>query len=645
MAIPGGGISRVSHGLQTITLLQRLRQNSLRLFTEQQRLSSGKQLLSVSDDPIAATKIARLTKQQETQQQIVANLRHADKQLSTADAAMIDVADLLIQAARIASEQAGSLQSPEERASQAVVLDGIIDQLRNIGNLQLEGHYLFGGRQTEQAPLGGTSGNVTFSGDLGRRGTLTDIGFVQPIDFNAADIFALEAGITGSAVDFDVQLSAETRISELGGASNAGVRLGRIQVTQTGPALSFEVDFTGAESVGDLIARFDAAAAAAGSTLTLGTNPADGGALWISSGPGMTIEVSDIGTGLTAADLGIRKSVGPGVNLAGDSLNRRVSLTTRLIDLAPGGISLPNGVQVTNGSLSAVVTFAGATTVQDVLNSLNQSGVGIRASINASGDGIDIQNLIAGSPLAIGENGGTDAATLGIRTLRQDVELAGLNRGRGIHPVIGADFTISDANGVTFDVDVSAARTVGDVISAINSAAALAGSALTASISNAGAGIRLTGPAGPGVITVQKANLSPVAEELGILKTGTATELEGDQVGLFYQTGVFSALYRLRDALQANDTTGITMAGGEINDLQKHVSTISGQVGARAKAFRERLRQTEDAVTATQVLLTELEEVDFTEAVTRFQQAQTALQASLLAGSQTQNLSLMDFLR
>lgn len=645
MAIPGGGISRVSHGLQTITLLQRLRQNTLRLFSEQQRLSSGKQLLSVSDDPIAATKIARLTKQQETQQQIVSNLRHADKQLSTADGAMIDVADLLIQAARIASEQAGSLQSPEERASQAVVLDGIIDQLRNIGNLQLEGHYLFGGRQTGQAPLGTTSGNVTFSGDLGHRGTLTDIGFVQPIDFNAADIFALEAGITGSAVDFDVQLSAETRISELGGASNAGVRLGRIQVTQTGPALSFEVDFTGAESVGDLIARFDAAAAAAGSTLTLGTNPADGGALWISSGPGMTIEVSDIGNGLTAADLGIRKSVGPGVNLAGDSLNRRVSLTTRLTDLGPGGISLPSGVQVTNGSLSAIVTFAGATTVQDVLNALNQAGVGIRASIDASGNGIEIQNLISGSPLAIGENGGTDAATLGIRTLRQDVELAGLNRGRGIHPVIGADFTISDANGVTFDVDVTAARTVGDVISAINSAAALAGSTLTASISNAGAGIRLTGPAGPGAITVQKANLSPVAEELGILKTGTATELEGDQVGLFYQTGVFSALYRLRDALQANDTTGITMAGGEINDLQKHVSTISGQVGARAKAFRERLRQTEDAVTATQVLLTELEEVDFTEAVTRFQQAQTALQASLLAGSQTQNLSLMDFLR
>lgn len=134
MAIPGGGISRVSHGLQTLTLLQNLRQNSMRLFAEQQRLSSGKQLLSVSDDPIAASNIARLQKQRENQNQILTNLRHADGQLSAADSALTDVADLLIQASRIASEQAGSLQSTEERAAQATVVASLIDQLRNIGN-------------------------------------------------------------------------------------------------------------------------------------------------------------------------------------------------------------------------------------------------------------------------------------------------------------------------------------------------------------------------------------------------------------------------------------------------------------------------------------------------------------------------------
>lgn len=645
MAIPGGGISRVTHGLQTYTMLTRLRNNSLRLFEEQQRLSTGKQLLTVSDDPIAATKIARLHQARQGQDQILSNLRHADKQLTAADAAVSDIADLLTQAARIASEQAGSLQSADERASQAVVIDGIITQLQNLGNQKFEGLFLFGGQGVENAPLNSTLGRITHVGDLGRRGTIVDTGFPQNFDINVADVFDLNGGITGGTANFNVQLASDTRISDLNGALGSGVRLGPIRVTQTGPAITFDVDFSGADTVGDLINRFNAAATAAGSALTLGTNPTDASQLYVASAPGVTIAISDVGNGTAAADLGIRKSVGAGVDLVGNDVQPKATLTTKLTDLAIGGIALPNGVRITNGSLSATVTFAGATTVQDVLNALNASNVGIRASINAAGDGIEIRNLIAGTPLVVGENGGTDAAALGIKTLNPAVSLSNINGFRGLHPVTGADFRVTDANGISFDVDVSSAKTVGDVVNAINNAATLAGTTVTAVISDAGAGISLTGPAGAGTLSVQKLNLSPVADELGILKTGTATLLEGDNVGQSYQSGIFSALYRLRDALVGDNSSEITEAGSQINAVQKHVSSIAGQVGAASKAMRARLTQTEDAVTATEVLLSELEEVDFTEAVTKFQQAQTALQASLLAGSQTQNLSLLDFLR
>src|SRR5438552_648893 len=97
-----GGIGRVSSSLQTFSLLARLQQNSLRLFQEQQHLSTGQQLLSVSDDPIAAEKIGRLNQSQAAQNQILANLQHADGFLSAADSALTDVGDLLGQAARIA---------------------------------------------------------------------------------------------------------------------------------------------------------------------------------------------------------------------------------------------------------------------------------------------------------------------------------------------------------------------------------------------------------------------------------------------------------------------------------------------------------------------------------------------------------------
>lgn len=644
MAVSSTGIGRVSSSLQTFTTLARLRANSLRLFREQEHLSTGQQLLSVSDDPIAAEKIGRLNQSQAAQNQILANLRHADGYLSAADSSLTDLGDILSQAARIASEQASSLQSTEERSSQAAVVDSLIDQLRTLGNRQYQGQYLFGGRRVDQAPLTGDLGRVTYTGDSGSRQTLVDATSTKAYDISAGEAFGLRETTSGGYVSFDVQLATSTRISELAGAGSQGVRLGKIAVSATGPAANFQVDFTGAETVGDLIARFNAAAASAGSALTLGIDPSNGAALAISPAVG-SIQVREVGNGTTASDLGIKKSVGA-VTLDGDGVNRRVALTTLLADLQPGGVALANGVVITNGAKTATVSFAGATSVQDVLNDLNTAGVGIRASIKPDGQGIEIENLVAGTPLVIGENGGTDADALGIKTIDARAPLSRLNGGRGIHPVAtGGDLQITNAGGVSFTVNLSTAKTVGDVINAINSASTTAGAGIVAQTSLGGAGLRLTGPAGAGAIGVQAINLSPVAAELGLAKTGSATVLEGDNVAAFRQSGMFSALYRLRDALLADNSSEITEAGADINVLQRSAAGTAGVIGARSKDMRDRLQQTQDAVSATTVLLSELKDVDFASAVTKFQQAQTALQATLLTTSRVQNLSLLDFLR
>jgi flagellar hook-associated protein 3 FlgL len=642
MAITTGNLSRVSNSLRVFTALAHIQQNSLKLFREEQRIASGRQLLSVSDDPIAAEKITRLNQSLEGQEQILANLRHADDELAAADSALTEISDLFIDAARIASEQAGSLHSADERAAQAVVIEGIIDQLMNVGNRQLKGLYLFGGREVNQAPMNADLGRITNVGDLGDRKTLVDTGYALAYNATVAEVFDLRQSVTGGYANFNVQLATGVRLSEMDGALGAGIRLGRISVTEG--ATTFEVDLTGVETVGDLINKFNDAASA--TTLTIAINPADGATLRLTSGGGLAIQVSEVNNGTTAADLGIKKSVGAGLTLDGDGLNRRVTLTTLLSDLTPGGVVLPNGVVITNGSLSATVTFAGATTVQDVLNQFNGAGVGVRASINDNADGFIVDNLMAGTPLVVGENGGTDAETLGIRTLDSSVSLSRLNGYRGIHPIDGQnDIKVTDAGGVSFEVDLSTAQTVDDVINAIQAAAALAGAAITVQTSLGGAGFRLTG-AGAGMISVERVGLSPVATELGIEKTGTvAGVLEGDNVGQFYQTGAFSALYRLRDALLADDSSEITEAGTQINAQQTYMASEAGRIGARSRSMRARMEQTEDAVAATTVLLSGLRDVDFAEAVTKFQQAQTALQASLLTISQTLNLSLMDFLQ
>ena len=642
MNIPGGSLTRVSTGLQSLSLLGQIRMNSVQVFREQQRIASGNRLLSVSDDPIGAEKIARFNKTLQTQAQVLRNLQHADGFLAAADDGISDINELLIEAMRIASEQASSLQSADERNAQAILIDGIIQQLNTVGNRQYQGLYLFAGRDVNNPPFSSEYGRVSYVGDTGSRDTLADNDALISFNLIAGEVFKLRDPVAGGYANFDVQLSADTRLNELRGASDSGVRLGPISVTEAlGPGVTFHVDLTGVDTVANAIARFNDAAAAAGSTLTLSVS---GNGVRITSGGGNNITVNDIGNGTTASDLGIRQTTPAASPLTGTSVQRRITTTTKISDLGPG-FSLPNGVTISNGSRNATVTFGGLTTVGDVLNALNTAGVGVRASINADGNGIDIDNLVAGTDLLIGENGGTDAATLGIKTTYGGTLLSAANGGRGLHPVTGDDFTVTDANGVSFGVDVNGLLTVQQLIDAINTAATGAGSSIVASVSPTGGGIRLSGAAGPGSITVAKANLSPVAEELGLLGAGSATTLDGADIFKFRQSGVFSALYRLRDALASDNTSEITEAGAALNALQKHVANVQGQVGARSRAARSRKEQTETAVTATTVLLSSVKDVDMTEAITKFQQAQTALQATLLTGSRVQSLSLLDFLR
>jgi len=649
MAINPITTTRVSNGLQSQALLDQFRANQVRLFQLQQQLSTGKRLLSTRDDPLGTARAIDYGQILDRQSQILTNLRAADSFLSATDSAISDISGMLIQATGIASEQLNSFTSADQRAAAATIIDGIIGQLQSAGNRQFNGRYLFSGRTTELAPLNTSLGRVTYVGDDGdllariSSGSLAGMDTTAAINLTVSGLFDLQSNAVSAGANLDPALNAGTRLSDLGGAAGRGIRAGTIRVTQhAGPDRTFDLDLTSIDTVGDLVARFNAAASAAGASLTISIV---GDHLEIASGGG-NVSVADVGTGASAADLGLR-ATNVATPVTGQDVNPRVRLTTKLADLNGGsGIALTSGVVITNGSLTSTVSFAGATTVQDVLNRLNGAGVGVRAQINAAGTGIDVTNALSGSELRIGENGGNDATLLGIRSLHGGTALSNLNGGRGVGTVAGDDISITDGNGVTFAIDVDGAATVDDVISRINSAAALAGSTLTAGLAPTGNGIRLSQASGATPINVARANLSPAIDDLGLSGvSGTAIELTGRDVNPNQASGAFTALYELRDALLANDTARITAAGAKIEAAQRHVAAMQGQVGARSATMQQHLQRTEDAVVSTQELLSQITDVDYTEAITKFQQAQTALQANLQSGSQLLGLSLLDFLR
>ncbi len=111
-----------------------------------------------------------------------------------------------------------------------------------------------------------------------------------------------------------------------------------------------------------------------------------------------------------------------------------------------------NGLQIENGGQVHTVRFNTANTLEDVLNILNGSGVGVIAEINEDSSGIDVRSRLSGADFAIGENGGTTATELGLRTMTRQTRLEEMNHGFG---VMDADDVGSRAE-ASFDWGVNA---------------------------------------------------------------------------------------------------------------------------------------------------------------------------------------------
>ena len=95
MAVSLINIGRISQNMRTFSITETLRQNTVDLFIQQNRLATGERLNSLSDDPVLATQALDLTTRIEQQQQVIDNLGAADTFLAVADSTIGEITDLL----------------------------------------------------------------------------------------------------------------------------------------------------------------------------------------------------------------------------------------------------------------------------------------------------------------------------------------------------------------------------------------------------------------------------------------------------------------------------------------------------------------------------------------------------------------------
>lgn len=664
MSLSTVSVGRVSENLKALRIIETLRQNSVDLFKEENRLASGYQLLTPSENPVHASQVFNLNQLLERQDQVLTNLGHADGFLSATDQAITDINSILIDAQGIASEHAGNLTDAEQREAAIVTLDSLIDQLVMVGNRTYQGRYLFGGQRISEAPFVTDRGYVEFVGDTGNLMTHVDGEQTDTYNLTGDRLFGALSSEVKSWKDWNPAVTTDVHLADCDGTTGKGIKLGTVEIVETAVA-TFTVDLTSCENIGDVVDAINQAATDAGSSVTAAINGAGNGLQLTSGGP--TIDVNDYAGGKAARDLGIL-TAGPVGMVVGSDIQPRVTELTKLGTLS--GVNLANlaaGFELSNAGQSQVIatgTLNAASSVRDLINLIDAADLGVRAEINDDGTGLNIVNKVSGAVMSIGENGGSTAEELGIRSMHGGTLLSDLNNGKGLmgpedpaNSFGETNLRIVAKNGSSFEVDLNDAsggldtngdglETLDDVIFAINTAAAGAGVAVTASLATSGNGIRLVdGTGGGGSLRVERMNQSYAVDDLGLAgKSVAGVELVGDDVHGITPDGVFTALYELRTALQAGDSRAITEAGGKIEGQITAVNNILGEVGSRARAMTQRRERTQEAVDATRKVLSEMRDLDYAEAVTRFQQAQLALQANLMSSSQSMSMSLLDFL-
>lgn len=203
-------------------------------------------------------------------------------------------------------------------------------------------------------------------------------------------------------------------------------------------------------------------------------------------------------------------------------------IDAKVAALTAGGtgepLDLNSGIRIDLGGNVQVFKLNDVRTVEDFINKINHAELPVHASINSLSNSIDLVSRASGLDFSVGENGGTTATQLGLRTLVRETQLSELNFGAGIDTNEGTDFSIRRNDGSVIEIDVSNAQTLGDVIDIINAHPQNQDPAtqVIAGLAETGNGIAIIddNPPGSATVAVVKDIHSNAAIDLGLIPVG-----------------------------------------------------------------------------------------------------------------------------
>jgi flagellin-like hook-associated protein FlgL len=700
---------RVTNTLIFNSAIANLQKQSARLFEAQQQVAAGKTIRRPSDDPVGARRILDLRNTLSSMDQFKKNRKTINSLLQSAETGLQSMETLILRARSITLRAANATVNPDNRTVMATEVADLFEQALQIGNMSVNGHFLFAGQADRSMPFSAMATSTSTASGLTTSGTLTPLASADLIingtqirapraaddtvstSDNTASALAIAAAINDAASTTGVQAHASTALSltivGFGDLVGNNLRINGVAITGT---ITDEAS---------LVAAINAAHV-----------------------PGVV--ASSTGSGnltLTAAD-------GRNIQLQTDGL--------ALGDMAFVGFDLGGGTAL-DKTTTGTVTLSSRSPF--TLGGLNPGNAGFRAghvnlTAQYSGDTRELRmamNTAQTIPVTIP---GSQFLVADLHPhIDRHTPLASLRQGRGISA--GA-IQITDRAGNTAVVDLSSAITIGDVIDAISTAA---GINVTAAINARGDGLTVTDDNAVPTrnLTITEVGAGTTASELGLAldrpgalvgtplnprltpttplsllhdgkgvtltslhiangaaeadvdlstaqtigdvltainasgadvtarinASGTAlevrsndattvaivTEVDGGttaaDLGIQGGRGILTTLSLLQEALQKNDQQALQHLLTSLDEGFQQVETLRADVGVRMNRVEFVESNLQELELNMRTLLASTEEGDAIEMFSRLSNLTVSFQAALAATAQTVQPTLLDFLR
>lgn len=215
-------------------------QQQARLLQTQQQVSSGRRVLTASDDPVAAARVLEVSQSDAMNTQQASNRLVVRDSLSLAESAL-QRATYLLQDVRTAAINAGNgTLNDGDRRTIATEMSGRLQELIGIANsTDGGGNHLFGGFQSKAQPFVDVSGVISYNGDDGQRNMQVGATRQMASSNSGADVFMRIKNGNGTFVTQATSGNSGSGVVSLGNVSNSTLLTGH----------NYQIDFTVAAGI------------------------------------------------------------------------------------------------------------------------------------------------------------------------------------------------------------------------------------------------------------------------------------------------------------------------------------------------------------------------------------------------------------